>query len=341
VSTAAHELSPPPGAGLSRAAQRRRRRLKLLGRRLVWLPPTLFAMSVLVFAIGRASLSSPKLVALGFFAPEEAKAQFTERFHLDEPLITQYWLWLQDAVQGDFGVSFITRTPVIDTITAGARVTAVLAIGALVLAVVLGLVLGTIGGLTRSPFVARLVSIGSVLTLSLPQFWLGLVLVIVFSLQLGLLPAGGYVPFGEDPVGFFKSMLLPWVTLAVGPAGLIARVVQVRVAEEAAKPHVLTARSLGVPHRRVVGRYVLRNSLVEPTSVIGIQAGYMIGGAFLVEQVFGLQGIGVAALSAAKQGDYPVVQAAALYTTVAFLLISLVVDLLQAMLDVREGEGEG
>ena len=330
----------PHASGPSRAARRRRRRLRILGRRLLWLPPTLFAMSVLVFAIGRASLSSPKLVALGFFAPEEAKAEFTERFHLDDPLVVQYWLWLKDAIQGDFGVSFITRTPVIDSISAGARVTAVLAIGALILAVVLGLAIGTIGGLTRSAFVSRLISVGSVLTLSLPQFWLGLVLVIVFALHLGWLPAGSYVPFTEDPAGFFKSMALPWVTLAVGPAGLIARVVQVRVAEEAAKPHVLTARSLGVPRRRVLGRYVVRNSLVEPTSVIGIQAGYMLGGAFLVEQVFGLQGIGVAALTAAKQGDYPVVQAAALYTTVAFLLISLMVDLVQAMLDVREGEGE-
>lgn len=332
--TANSAATPQP----SRAALRRRRRLRLIGRRLVYVPPTLFAMSVLVFAIGRASLSSPKLVALGFFAPEQAKAEFNERFHLDEPLITQYWLWLKDIVRGDFGVSFITRTPVIDTITDGARVTAVLAIGAIVLACFLGLLLGMIGGLTRSRTVSNVISVATVLTLSLPQFWLGLVLIIVFSLQLGLLPAGGYVPFSEDPVGFFESMLLPWITLAVGPAGLIARVVQVRVADEATRPHVVTARSLGVPRGRIVRRYVLRNSLVEPTSVIGIQAGYMIGGAFLVEQVFGLPGIGVAALTAAKQGDYPVVQAAALYATVAFLLISLAVDVLQAALDVREGE---
>jgi peptide/nickel transport system permease protein len=147
------------------------------------------------------------------------------------------------------------------------------------------------------------------------------------------------VPFSDDPAAWFKSMLLPWITLAVGPAGLIARVVQVRVAEEARRPHVTTARILGVPRRRIVSRYVLRNSLVEPLNVAGIQAGYMLGGAFLVEQVFNLPGIGAAALAAAKQGDYPIVQAAALYTTLAFLLISLIVDLIQTMLDVR-GETE-
>jgi peptide/nickel transport system permease protein len=134
-------------------------------------------------------------------------------------------------------------------------------------------------------------------------------------------------------------MLLPWLTLAVGPAGLIARVVQVRVAEEGRRPHVLTARILGVPRGRIVSRYILRNSLVEPLNVAGIQAGYMLGGAFLVEQVFNLPGIGVSALAAAKQGDYPIVQAAALYTTLAFLVISLLIDLIQTMLDVR-GEPE-
>ena len=311
----------------------------MVGRRLLFVPPTLLAMSILIFAIGRASLSSPRLVALGFFAPDEAKAQFTERFHLDESLLTQYWLWLKDAATGDFGVSFITRTPVIDTIVGGAGVTAALAAGALVIAIVLGFAVGTIGGLTRSRRLANAIAAGTVLCLSIPQFWFGLILVLVFSLELGLLPAGGYVPPGEDPVDFVRFMLLPWIALAIGPAGLIARVVQVRVAEEAARPHVLTARSLAVPRRRIVGRYVLRNSLVEPTSVIGVQAGYMLGGAFLIEQVFGLPGIGVAALTAAKQGDYPVVQAAALYTTVAFLLISLAIDLLQAALDVRD-QGE-
>jgi peptide/nickel transport system permease protein len=296
-------------------------------------------MSILIFAIGRASLSSPKLVALGFFAPERAKEEFNERFHLDESLVSQYWLWLKDAVQGDFGLSFITRTPVIDTIASGAKVTAQLAGGALVLAVVVGGIVGAIGGLTRSRPVSRIVSVGTVLALSLPQFWLGLVLIIVVSLNLGLLPAGGYVPFGTDAGAWFKSMLLPWLTLAVGPAGLIARVVQVRVAEEGRRPHVLTARILGVPRGRIVSRYILRNSLVEPLNVAGIQAGYMLGGAFLVEQVFNLPGIGVSALAAAKQGDYPIVQAAALYTTLAFLVISLLIDLIQTMLDVR-GEPE-
>lgn len=292
-------------------------------------------MSILIFAIGRASLSSPNLVALGFFAPEQAKQAFNERFHLDEPLVIQYWLWLKGAAQGDFGLSFITRTPAIETIASGAKVTAQLAGGALILAIIIGGLVGVVGGLTRSRSLSKVISVGTVMTLSLPQFWLGLVLIIAISLGLGLLPAGGYVAFSDDPALWFRSMLLPWFTLAVGPGGLIARVVQVRVAEERRRPHIVTAETLGIPRRRIISRYIVRNSLIEPLNVVGVQAGYMLGGAFLVEQVFNLPGIGVAALSAAKQGDYPIVQAAALYTTLAFLLITLVVDLIQVTIDVR------
>jgi peptide/nickel transport system permease protein len=174
-----------------------------------------------------------------------------------------------------------------------------------------------------------------VVSLAVPQFWLGTVLLIVFGVTLHLFPSGGYVAFGEDPEQWLRSMVLPWLTLAAAPAGLLARVVQIRVREQSALPHVVTATALGASRPRVVCSYVLRNSLSEPLTVIGIQCGYMIGGAFLVEQVFNLPGIGADAIHAAQQGDYPVVQAAALYAIVAFLIVSVVVDLSILGLDVR------
>jgi len=321
------------------AARRRRQKFRLVARRLLFFIPTLLGMSLLVFAIGRISLVRPDIASLGFFATEQAKENFNERFHLDEPLITQYGIWLSDVATGDFGVSFITGTPVIDSVKSGAAVTIQLALGAAVLAAVFGVVLGTIGGLKPWAFRNRLISAGSLLAVSTPQFWLGLVLLIVVAQNLQLLPAGGYVPPSTDFVGFVKSMVLPWITLSVASAGIIARVTQVRVAEESVKPHVLTARSLGVSEYRVATRYTLRNSLVEPATVIGIQVGYMLGGAFVVEQVFNLPGVGQLAISAARQGDYPVVQAVALYTTVVFLLVNLAVDVFHLILDVRAGEG--
>ena len=317
------------------AGWRYRRRARLAALRISLVVPTLFGMSVLVFAVGRASLLSPGISALGFFATAEAKANFAARFHLNEPLVTQYWIWLKGAIHGDFGVSFITRTSVGASVRSGLVVTATLAIGAIIIAATLGIVLGTVGGLGRWPLLSRLISSGSLLGVSVPQFWLGLVLLLLLTVRLQLLPGGGYVPFASDPGGFLKSMALPWITLAVAPAGLIARVTQVRVAEESVKPHVLTARSLGVSQGRIVRRYILRNALSEPLTVIGIQVGYMLGGAFLVEQVYNLPGLGQIALTAVRQSDYPIVQAVALYTTLAFLVVNLVVDLAQMLLDVR------
>ena len=319
----------------TRMSWRYRRRIRLATTRILLVIPTLIGMSILIFTTGRLSLVSPKISALGFFATAEAKAAFAARFHLDDPLLTQYWLWVKQAVRGDFGVSLITRTPVTQTLQSGAVVTVSLALGAIIIAAVLGVALGTLGGLGRSRVVSGIISSGSLLGVSVPQFWLGLVLIMVFGLNLNLLPAGGYISFSEDPGGFLRSMVLPWFTLAIAPAGLIARVTQVRVAEESVKPHVLTARSLGVTRNRIIGRYILRNALTEPTTVIGIQVGYMLGGAFLVEQVFNLPGLGQIALTAVNQGDYPVVQAVAVYTTLLFLLVNLTVDLLQMFLDVR------
>jgi peptide/nickel transport system permease protein len=314
---------------------RYRRRARHAGLRVLLLVPVLFGMSVLIFGVGRLSLTNASISALGFFATPQAKAAFNARFHLNDPLVTQYWFWVRGAAQGDFGVSLITRSSVSESLRAGFAVTGSLAVGAIILAAVLGFGLGTLGGLGRPRWLSRLISSGSLLGVSVPQFWLGLVLLLIFAVRLGVLPGGGYVPFLEDPVGFLRSMILPWITLAVAPAGLIARVTQVRVAEEAVKPHVLTARSLGVSRARIVFRYIQRNALAEPITVLGIQIGYMLGGAFLVEQVFNLPGLGQIALTAVRQSDYPIVQAVALYTTVAFLLSNLIVDLLLMALDVR------
>lgn len=316
----------------------RRTRWRLLGGRLVLALPTLFGVSVLVFVLGRLTLASPDISALGVFAPEEAKAQFNEQFHLQEPLVGQYFLWAADVFTGDLGESFVTKIPVRETMVSAVGVTALLTVGAAVFAALIGFVAGTLGGLYRHTWIGRFVWIWSMAAVSVPQFWLGLVLILVFSVELGWLPTGGYVAPGTDPVAFAQFMLLPWLALALAPAGLVARVTQVRVQEEVQMPHVLTARGLGIGRSQIVRHYVLRNALIEPTTVIGVQIGYMLGGAFVLEQVFSLPGIGLAAINAARQGDYPLVQAAALIAAVGFLLVNLIVDLVHLSLDVRADE---
>ena len=321
----------------SRPAGRGRQRLRLAATRILLVFPILLAVSVVIFAAGRLTLNNASISALGFFATPEAKAAFNARFHLNEPLVTQYLLWLRGVIHGDFGDSLITRTSVSATLKSGFIVTFTLALGAIAIATVAGLGLGTVGGLGHPRWLARFISSGSLFGVSTPQFWVGLVLLLIFAVRLGVLPGGGYVPFTQDPSAFFRSMLLPWVTLALAPACVVARVMQVRVAEESVKPHVLTARSLGVSRSRITRHYIQRNALAEPLTVLGIQVGYMLGGAFLVEQVFNLPGLGQIALTAVRESDYPVVQAVALYTTLAFLVVSLAVDLLLLFLDVRVG----
>lgn len=316
------------------------RQIRIAGRRVALAVPTIFGMSILIFAIGRIALARPEITALGQFASPAAKREFRQTHHLDDPLISQYVLWLRDLVHGDLGRSLITQSPVVDILKSGAIVTGQLTLGAIILAAVLGLGLGTLAGIRPRSVLNRLVSSGSLLAVSVPQFWLGLVLAIVLGVELHVLPAGGYISLSTDPLQSMQSMALPCITLAAGPAGLIARVTQVRVAEESFRPHVLTARSLGVSQTRIVSRYILRNALLEPTTVIGIQVGYMLGGAILVEQVFNLPGLGQIALTATHQGDFPVVQAVAIVTTVVFLMVNLGIDLLHTVLDTRAGLAE-
>jgi peptide/nickel transport system permease protein len=318
---------------------RARRRLRLILVRLCLVLPTLFGVSLIIFAAGRIALSNPSIAAQGDFAPTIARQQFDAAYHLNDSMPVQYGIWLRDVLHGNFGSDFLTGTSVGAEVQSAAIVTLQLAGGAIVIATVAGLGLGIAGGLRRSSVLYRLISMGGVASVSIPTFWLGLILIEVFALKLGWLPAGGYISLSSDPAQFLRSMILPWITLAIGPAGVVARVTQVRVAEEAVKSHVLTATSLGVSRARVVLKYVVRNALQEPTTMLGIQVGYLLGGAVLTEEVFNLPGLGHLAVQAATASDFPVVQAVALLTVLAFLLVNLAVDILHTFLDVRVNTG--
>jgi peptide/nickel transport system permease protein len=316
-------------------APRTRGRVRLVAVRLLLIVPTLIGVSLLVFGVGRVALNNPSISAQGNFAPKVAREAFNKQYHLNDSLPKQYEIWLKDAVTGDFGVDFLSGSSVGTEVKDSAGVTIELGVGAIILATGFGLGLGTIGGLRRFSLLNRVIAAGGIAAVSVPTFWLGLIFIEIFALKLGWLPAGGYDSLSKDPGGFFQHMLLPWVTLAIGPTGVVARVTQVRVAEEVVKPHVLTARSLGVSRARIIFRYVVRNALLEPTTLLGIQVGYLLGGAVLVEEVFNLPGLGHLAVQAATESDFPVVQAVALLAVLTFLVVNLLVDILHTFLDVR------
>jgi peptide/nickel transport system permease protein len=306
---------------------------RALLRRLLLFIPVLLGTSVLLFMAGRIATPNPSTTALSIFATPEAREQFIRERHLDEPLLRQYLLWVKDALQGDFGRSLVTTEPVSEAIGQALPVTVFLALGSLILTAVIGLTLGSIAGLRRGGAFDRLLSVVTVVGVSVPAFFLGVLLIHAFAVKTSVFPAGGYVSPSESMSGFFESMALPWVTLSIASICVLARVTRARVADERVRPHVRTAHALGIGPRRTNLSYILRNSTVEPTTVLGLQLGFMLGGVVLVEQVFGLPGVGSVALYAANQGDFPVIQATALLAMLVFMASSLVVDILHILLD--------
>jgi peptide/nickel transport system permease protein len=305
----------------------------LIFRRCLLLVPVLFGVSVLVFAAGRVATPNPSLTALSVFSTPAAREQFIRERHLDDPLPMQYARWLNDVVHGDFGRSLITTASVSSAVRESFPVTLQLALGAFLITVFLGLGLGTLAALRQGGLLDRVIAAVTVLGVSLPAFWVGILLIQFLAVNSRLLPAGGYVALTDDPVEFFKSMALPWITLAIAPTAFVARVTRARVADEMGRPHVRTAVALGMRRRRVRWAYILRNSLVEPTAVLGVQLGYMLGGVVVIERVFSLPGLGNLALTATTQGDFPVLQATALLAVLVFSVTSLLVDALHIAVD--------
>ena len=306
---------------------------KALLRRVLLFVPVLIGASVLLFVAGRIATPNPSTTALPLYATPEAREEFIRQRHLDEPLVSQYVLWVRDAIQGDLGRSLVTTEPVSEAIAHALPVTVFLALGSLLLTAIIGLSLGSIAGLRRGGAFDRALGGGTVIGVSVPSFFLGVLLIHAFAVKSSIFPAGGYVSPAESVSGFLESMVLPWITLSVASICVLARVTRARVADERVRPHVRTAHALGVSRRRTSTHYVLRNSTVEPTTVLGLQFGFMLGGVVLVEQVFGLPGVGSVALFAANQGDFPVIQATALLAMVVFMVSSLLVDVLHIVLD--------
>jgi peptide/nickel transport system permease protein len=308
---------------------------RLILRRLLIAVPVLLGASVLIFAAGRIATPNPSLSALSIFATPAARAEFERSRHLNDPLVVQYALWLQQAVKGDFGRSIVSNEPVGNEVWPSVSVSVQLATGALVIAGIFGIGFGTLAGMRRGRASDRIVMNVSLLGVSFPAFSLGILFILLFSTYLGWLPAGGYAALRSDPIGYFKSMALPCLTLAVAPACYLMRVTRARVAEEAESTCARTATSLGITRRRVIQHYVLRNALVEPVTVLGIHVGYLLGGVVLIEQVFSLPGVGRLALLAANQGDFPVIQMTALLAVLAYIGTNLLVDVVHIFLERR------
>ena len=295
----------------------------------------LLGVAVLVFALVHLVPGDPVRLALGTRFDQATYDALTARAGLDQPLLQQFVTWLGAAVTGDLGVSFRSGQPVTALILERLPATLTLAAAAIVVALLIAVPLGTLSALHPRSLVDSAATLVSQLGISVPDFWLGIVLILLFAGTLGWLPSGGYVPLTEDPVAWLRHLLLPAVTTGVVSGSVITRFVRSSVLEAMGSDHVRTARAKGLPARSVLSWHVLRNALLPLVTVTGVQLAYLLSGVVVVEIVFAWPGLGQLALQSVQDRDYPVLQGAVLLFAVVFLLINLAVDLLYSSLDPR------
>src|SRR5262252_9213865 len=304
-------------------------------RRLLLAVPLLFGMSVLVFGLMRLVPGDPAVVVLGYKATPEGVRALREAFHLDEPLPEQYVRWLAGVVRGDFGVDFRQNEPIGRMILDRLPVTLELTVLASVGAALIGIPLGLLGGARRRGFADRATLAIGLVGVSIPDFWLGIMLMLGLSLGAGLLPSGGFVPVRESPVENLQHLVLPALTLALSRAAVLGRLSRAAVLDVAQRGFVQFARAKGLAEHAVLFRHVLPNAAIPILTVLGLQVGYMLGGAIVVETIFTLPGIGRMTLDAVLERNYPVVQSTVLVIGALFMLVNLATDILYGIVDPR------
>jgi peptide/nickel transport system permease protein len=304
-------------------------------RRLAQSAAVLLGVSVLVFAVIHLVPGDPIRVALGTRFNQATYDALLERSGLDQPLVTQYFTWLGSALQGDLGVSFRTGQTVTSMILERVPATASLAVAAIVVALLISVPLGTISAMRPRSVIDWFATVVSQAGISIPDFWMGIMFILIFAGTLGWLPTGGYVPLTDDPLEWARRLIMPAVTIGVVSGSIMTRFVRSSVLEALGQEHVQAARAKGMRARDVLSWHVLRNALIPLVTVGGIQLAYLLSGVVVIEIVFRWPGLGQLALQAVQQRDYPVLQGAVLLFAVIFLVVNLIVDLLYARLDPR------
>ncbi|MCI2423835.1 ABC transporter permease [Saccharopolyspora sp. K220] len=296
---------------------------------------TLVLVSLVIFIGLRALPGDPAIAIAGTEADDATINEIRQSYGLDQPIYVQYVTWLGRALQGDLGESAKTGLPISDIILSRLPVTLELALLSLLFAALLGLTSGVIAAVRRGTALDWLGNGVSLFGLSIPNFWLGLMCVLVFAVGLGVLPASGYVPFTESPLGNLERMILPAFVLGSGLAAVLMRQMRSSMLDALTSDYVRTARAKGAGEWRVVGIHGLRNSLITVLTILGLQLGVLISGAVVTEQIFVLPGFGKLMVDSVFTRDYLVIQAAVLVAAVGYIVVNLLVDLLYSVVDPR------
>jgi peptide/nickel transport system permease protein len=310
-------------------------------RRVLLTLPILFIVSVVCFSLINLIPGDPATVILGPEASEQAKEQMRERLGLDKPIVVQYVDWLGGVLHGDLGESLVDGTPVSQLILQRLPVTLELALGTFLVSLTIAVVAGILSASNRGTWVDY-VSTGFALGgISIPHFWLGMMFIIIFAVNLGILPASGYVPFFEDPAANIAAMILPVFATGLRESAELMRMLRSSLLEELGSDYVRTAFSKGLSRRVVVIRHAVRNALIPFVTAGGLQIAALLGGLVVTEQVFQLPGVGRLIVESILERDFTVVQGAVLTVTAIVVVINVLVDMLYAVIDPRIALSEG
>ena len=300
--------------------------LKFTMKRLVYLVLVLVGVSFLVFLLLYMTPGDPVRMMLGESATPEAQAELRLELGLDDPFLVQYGRYIKNiVVHQDLGTSYSTRRPVLDEIMTVFPNTVKLATAAIIIAVILGTFLGIVSAVRQNSLLDNAVMVLALIGTSAPIFWIGILMIILFSVNLGWLPPSGF--------GSFKQLIMPALALGMQSTAVVARMTRSSMLEVIRQDFVKTARAKGQKESVVIMKHVFRNALIPVITVVGLQFGTLLGGAMLTEVVFSIPGVGCLMIEAIKQRDFPIVQGSVLFVAACFSLVNLAVDLLYAVVD--------
>jgi peptide/nickel transport system permease protein len=308
---------------------------RYIGVRILQTVPVLFGVSVVVFVIIHAAPGDPIVNMLGIEATEENIARLRAEYGLNQPVYVQYVKWIAGVLQGDLGRSITQDRTVAALVAARLPATLFLALSSMLVAVVIAVPAGVVSAARKGSLTDYLVTSGALTGISIPNFWLGLILILVFARGYGVLPAGNYISPFENPIEAVRHVALPAITVGTAFAALIARQTRSSMLDNLNRESVRMAKSKGLPPRTVFVRHALKQSLLPVVTVAGLQFGYLLSATVVVEQVFAWPGMGRLIWTAVRQQDYTTVQGTVLVVATLFVLVNLLVDLAYSYLDPR------
>jgi peptide/nickel transport system permease protein len=307
--------------------------LELILKRLLLAIPTLLLVSIMVFALQKLLPGDPVLAMAGEERDPAVIAQLRDEYHLNDPLPSQYFYWIGNALQGDLGISLRTKEPVTTLIASKLPVTLELSLLAMVIALAIGISMGIVAAVRKGSWVDHGSNFIALSGISVPHFWLGILLILLFSVHLQWLPASGYVPLSESVAQNFKTLLLPALVLGTGLAATLMRHTRASMIAVLKADYIRTARAKGLLPNKVVLKHAFRNALVPVITLTTLLFGELLGGAVLTEQVFTLPGFGKMIVDAVFNRDYAVVQGVVLVVAIGFLLLNLLADVLYVLIN--------